>query len=412
MPPNGHWPDLLEVWLEYTADAESPEIFRLWSGIAMIAGVLERRVWTRYRSGSSATYPGLYTLLVAPPGVGKQVVNDVREIWSESRQPDSTLAALHVASQSVSKASMVDELAAAKQIRLTAEGPPLVYHSLLVAAEEFSVLMPTYDPTMVSILNGLFNPSEIPYRETRRTSIVKKVEIQRPILNILGATQPAYLANTFPEDIWNTGIARRFIMIWAPEGPLLDIFAEIPDKSATRTQLLQMMGLLAGVFGQMRWTTDAAERVRAWHLDRGPPQPTHSKLVHYLRSRSQFLIKLSIISAMASRMERVIRLSDVERALGWLISAESVMPDIFRAMVGKSDFQVINELHEFTLAWWAKEKGKKAIPGQTMRGFLMDRVPAQNLGKIIEVAESSGVITRDPPGTDLWRPRARPSQTE
>lgn len=405
---NGSAHDLIDLWLEYTEGLQSPPIFRLWSGIALVAGALERRVWAAY--GDYVTYPNFYTMLVAPPGVGKYVIEHVRDVWREVQMAESRLPAFHVGSDSVSKASLVDELSGAKQVRLTPDGPPMVYNSLLIAAEELSVFMPAYDPEFVGILNGLFN-NRTTYTESRRTSVVKRVSILNPTLNLLVGTQPAQLASRFPDDVWNTGIARRLLMIYAPEGTRIDIFAERPQTEGRRKRIVDELSALATMFGLVRWHKEAFDRVRGWYLAGEPPVPDHSKLVNYVRSRTMFLVKLAIIAAVAARGELVIRLDDVDRALSWLLDAEMVMPGIFRDMIGKSDRDVINELHGYVAALWKKDRQKPVI-GASLRQFLVDRAPAERVERIIEVAERSHIIIREAVGTDLWRPGQRGGQVE
>lgn len=394
--------------MEYTEGLQSPRIFRLWSGISMIAGALERRVWASY--GDYVTYPNLYVMLVAPPGVGKYVIEHVRELWREIKLPDSSLPAFHVGSDSVSKASLIDEMAQAKSVRLAPEGPPLVYHSLLVASEELAVLLPTFDPEFVANLNSLFN-NRSSYTESRRTSIVKSVKFPNPCLNLLVGTQPAQMADRFPDNVWDTGIARRLIMIYAPSGPLLDIFTPRPQSGRIYQRLVQDLSLLASLFGVVKWEPSGFERLREWHLQGNPPRPSHSKLSNYLNSRTMFLVKLSMISACAARGELVVRESDVTRALGWLLEAEELMPGVFRAMLGKSDGQVIDEMYEYILALWKKDR-TRAVIGASLRRFLVDRTPADRIEKLIEVAERSHIIVREAPGTDLWRPGQKGSLVE
>ena len=84
MPPNGHWRDLIDLVMEFTEDAMSPELFRRWGAIALVAGAMERRVWTRTKAGE--VFPNLYTLLVAPPGVGKQIIDIIGMLWMQTKE--------------------------------------------------------------------------------------------------------------------------------------------------------------------------------------------------------------------------------------------------------------------------------------------------------------------------------------
>ena len=100
--------------MSFTSHEFAPELFRRWCAIAMVAGALERRVWT-LNSGKK-TFPNLYTLLVAPPGVGKFTIELVRGLWRETTQPNSKAPAFSVAPDSVTRESMLDEMVKAKKL--------------------------------------------------------------------------------------------------------------------------------------------------------------------------------------------------------------------------------------------------------------------------------------------------------
>lgn len=390
--------------MELTDGSNSPEQFRLWSGIALVAGALERRVWAR--ATRMQTFPNMYILLTGQPGVGKQVVSLVKSLWRGAEEPGTKIKAFRVAPSQMTKASLIDALAKSKQLRLL-KGGNLVYHSLLVAAEEFQVLLPTYDQEYIATLNEVFNNPDLPYEETRRTGSVREISIDNPQLNILAGVQPSYFVSTFPEEAWTTGFARRILMIYAGEPTFQELFqAETEDMQSSQLweQLRSKLSRFSTLFGQMEWEEPAAARLGDWHRQGGPPKPQHSKLVHYNNSRTMFVIKLSIVSAVSATGQLIIRDSDVIRALAWLIAAEAKMPDVFREMIGKSDTQVIDELHYMVMTVWAKNK--KAVGTGLLWEFLRQRVPSEKIEKILLSAERSGVLFHPAGAPDLWQPRA------
>lgn len=399
------WTDFVEAWMDLTEGTNSPDSFRLWTAISLVGMGLERRVWAK--ATRQATFPNLYVLLTGAPGVGKQVVSLAKEMLLAVREPGTGLKAFRIAPSQMTKASLVDSLAKAKQLRLLKHGN-YTYHSLLVAAEEFQVLLPTYDQEYIATLNEVFNNPTAPYEEARRTGSVRELSIDLPQLNILAGVQPSYFVSTFPEEAWTTGFARRIIMVYAGETPFQELFqpeVEELNSGPKWDGLLGRLAHLSTLWGQMSWEPEAGERLARWHRGKGPPQPTHSKLVHYNNSRTMFAIKLSIISAVAATGELVIRDSDVRRALGWLLDVESRMPDVFREMLGKSDTQVIDELHYMVTIVYAKSK--KAVGTGLLWEFLRQRVPSEKIEKILLTAERSGALVHPGGAVDLWIPKVR-----
>lgn len=393
------WVDFIEQFMEVTDGVSSPDQFRLWTGISLVAGACERRVWAR--AARAQTFPNLYVLLTAAPGVGKQVISLAKQLWKHTREPGLSTKAFQVAPSQMTKASLVDSIAKAKQLKIL-RGGNITYHSLLIAAEEFQVLLPTYDQEYIATLNEIYNNPDLPYEEIRRTGSVREISIENPQLNILAGVQPSYFVSTFPEEAWTTGFARRIIMVYAAEGKFHELFQEEEElvDSAGWLQLLAGLSHISGLYGCMNWEPSAAELLAKWHRAKGPPIPTHSKLVHYNNSRTMFAIKLSTVSAVARTGALVISEADVTRGLSWLLNAEKLMPDVFREMIGKSDSQVIDELHY--MVYQEQVKAGKALNTAVLWEFLRQRVPSEKIEKILLSADRSGVLTHPGSAPDLW----------
>lgn len=395
----------------YTESTRSPELFRLWSAISLLAGALEQRVWIE--NGDDVAYSNLYILLVAPPGVGKDIIERVRDLWMETTTPKSLAPALHVAPDNMTKAALVDHIEKSKRIFTPDKAPPLVYHSLSVAAEEFSVFLPAYDMEFIGVLNTFWGKKRVHIEERRFNK--KDTKIDRPQLNILGGIQPSYMASLFPEEAWNTGLARRLMMIYSTDTPHRSLFASASIPKGVREGLLTALGEMSVTYGAMSWEQEAMDYLDKWHMAGppnagGPPLPTHQKLQHYLRSRSLMSLKLSMIAAVSrDRVALHITLGDVKRALHWLMEAERVMPDIFRAMVGKSDRDVLREIHYFCLQQYGATR--RPIPDARLRAFILERMPHDKVDSLIRAADSSGLIARvagtGGASAPEWMPKAR-----
>lgn len=389
------WTDWIERYLAYTAPMPSPAIFREWSAIGAIAGALERRVYVK--TGMSLVYPNLYTLLVATPGIGKtQGIFTTNELWYSIKD-------LKVAPDNVTRASLVDALAKAQRTLILADAKVIEYHALAVAADEFGVLVSAHDLDFLSIMNKIYdNPRT--YRETRRTGN-RELDIIHPQMNILAGVQPGYLASLLPEEAWSMGFTSRLIMIYASSGPIVELFEEMPLPEAQFKDLREDMMLMAKMTGACKWTDDAKEAMSKWHRAKCPPIPTHSKLQHYATRRTLHTLKLCMIAAISRSGDLVIELQDFHRAQDWLLAAEQLMPDIFREMVGKSDGQVIQDLHYFMFQLYIKEK--KPLHQSRIVHFLQARMPSDKILRLIDIAERSQIIQRVAGTEDQYIPRPR-----
>ena len=161
---------------------------------------------------------------------------------------------------------------------------------------------------------------------------------------------------------------------------------------------------MTDLLGEAVYTPEAKAKIREWYDDGCPPVPEHSKLEHYKIRRILYLLKLTIVSGVSRLGGLVIDGADVDRALEWLLSAERLMPDIFRHMVGKSDTQTIQELHYFVYREFSKNK--KPLHESAIYHFLSQHVPSDKISRVLEIAIRANVIKKLE-GVPLYIPRPK-----
>lgn len=392
-------PDWVQGFMDATAHLPSPQLFRKWAAISAIAGGLERRVWVR--SLNMDLYPNLYVVLVGPPGVGKTVSTRVTEtLWRGN-------TSFHVAPKSVSKASLIDALSDAKRSKTWIDGANsqfLEFNSLLVNAGELGVLIPQYDSDFMNILTDIYDGGL--YEEKRRGNNLH-ITIKKPQLNILGATTPSYLNQTLPEGAWDQGFLSRTFLIFSGDTALVDLFGTEVTDDEQYSQLRSDFRDISDMTGPYRFDMVAREAIRAWHLAGGPPRPDHPKLVHYNTRRSAHLLKLCMVASASRTNDRLISGEDYQTALGWLLEAEEIMPDIFKALTSGGDGKVIEEAYHYLYKIYMATK--EPVAEHRLVGFLAEKVPAYNIVKIIETMEKSGQISKNISSKGIlgWTPQGR-----
>lgn len=383
--------DFIDLFLEWTEYAPSPYIFRLWSAIGCIAGALERRVWVK--AIQRPTYPNLYTLLVASPGIGKSVIDDAGYLWKKVKK-------FKTAPDSVTSASLVQALSVAKRVIMVNNVPEIEYHSLLVAAEEFSFLMPNYDPETAARFIKIFNnPPEI---RIARIYMDEELNILKPQLNILAGAQPGFLASMLPDEAWKQGFTQRLIMIYSGTGKKVPLFHVVPERGKQDQELTKAMFEFGDLIGEFTWSGEAMRAIEQWDTAGGPPIPQHPRLTDYLNRRTQFMMKLMMISAASRREGLSINLFDFDRALAWIVGAESVMPDVFREMHMRSDKHLLEELQAHGLQIYLK-RGKKPMHMEVFLAFLESRIPKEKVWTYFQLAVRMRFIYKV--GEELYIPR-------
>lgn len=399
-------PNWVEAWEEYTSGLPSPTLWRRWAGIAALAAVLERKVWIK--TGIGTLYPNLYLIICGPPGLGKTALTSkVGEFLV--RLQDGTDKGLHIASSSVTFASIVDELDEAKRdvVRLDLDPQRYQFNALTLISNELGVLLPEYDLYMMPKLTDMYDNHS--FSERRRTSN-KTVKIERPVLNFLSACTPSYLTSTLPPGAWDQGFLSRTLIAFSTENNIREIFGVFEEKQDLADKLMDDLRIIFDsdkTFGPMAFTVEAKNHIEAWHKKGGPPAPDHPKLMHYNTRRTTQLLKLCMIASVAESSDRVIEQRHVTQALEWILELEIYLPDIFKAMVAGGDGQAINECWYYFATEWAKDG--KPIAERRVVEYLMQRVPAHSVVRCIDIMVRSGMLKEELAGGvgKVYTPKGR-----
>lgn len=378
--------DWIDRFMDETSGL-SPDPFRLWAGISAIASVLERKVYMITDKG--VLFPNLYALLSGGPGTGKTImVNQVRELWKK-------VDGLHVGPDNPTKSSFLVSLMNSREGFMNGTGEMKTQSAIALGCREFGVMIPKNDIQFLSDLTDMFdNP---PSYDAPRTS-VDSYMVENPTVNILAGVTPMHLYETFPESAWGQGFTSRLIFVYSEGLPKQrGLFNKRKDisKSELAAPLAQWHKYLVGEF---EWEIPAAEAAETYCREEGmPPAPDHERLRTYCERREVTLLKLSMISAVASNHGLTVTLSDFERAKRWLLETEALMPDTFRAMIQKSDSQLIRDLHVHCWNKYATlDKSKKIpLPEEILWEFLQERTTSERIPRILESAIKSGVFAKD-----------------
>lgn len=373
--------DFIDEFMKETESIHSPKLFRLWTAITILAGVLERRVWTH--TDVDPLYPNIFAVLTGSPAAGKSIcINIARRFWAEVKE-------LHLGPDNPTKASFLDCLEAA--IRPMDNG--IIFSAMSVPCRELGVLIAKHDLAFLSDLTDIYdNPHS--YTSPRRTS--KSLDIQRPTINILAAATPDFLYELIPEVAWNQGFTSRLLFIYSE--PVHDrtrnIFAK--RKHNAFDGLIKFVQIAFKHYGEFEWDEDAKDFINDWNNKGLHPRPQHSKLLHYCGRRMPNVLKLSMISAVAAGNFPFVKLNDVLRAKDWLLEAENAMPDIFMAMVQKSDTQLLSDVHMVLYANWSRIAMKDRVPvkehevwAEFEKRALSERIP-----KLIEMMLKTNRLKR------------------
>lgn len=398
----GSW---IEAYLEYTDILPSPMLFRKWAAISTVAAAMERKIWVR--TMGSDLYPGLYVILVGPPGTGKGVALHPGEVFLRA-VPD-----LHVGPSDVSAASLIDTLnESVRRIVLLGNPPYVEFNSVAVISRELGVLIPAWENTLMNNLTDIYDGFVV---DQKRRGRDLRIKILHPQINLLGACTPAYLNETMPPGAWDQGFISRTLLIYSGDKSPRDPFAE--DESSAflgrlHGDLQHDLKTIALEYGRMSFTTPAASAIKAWIKAGCPPEPSHQRLQFYNSRRVAHLLKLCMVASISRSSDKIITIENYSEALNWLVEAESAMPDIFKSMMTGGDSTAMEETWNYVWTLFGKEHNP--IAEHRIVHFLRERVPAHAVMKVLEVMVKSRMfeIVATDKGFVGYKPASKQSRLE
>lgn len=375
-----NWVAAFEKLTAYTG---SPARLRRWAGISCLAGALEQKTWVV--TNNAPLYPNLYTIFVAPPGIGKSAaISQLRYFWMSLK--DHKLAA-----SSVSKASLIDELADAQRtlVQVGRNPPTVEFHSLKVIASELTVFIPEFATEFMSIMTNIYDTE--PFAERKRS--VKggvKLEIPRPQINFVAGTTPSSLVQLLPEGAWDQGFLSRTLLVYDADVKVQSLFATGKADRQLLTDMEADIKEIGALYGELRFTQEAADFIDAWHMTGKEPVPNHPKLQHYLSRRTAHLLKLSQVACISDSNNLVITLEHIQQAMDWLFDLEANIPEIFKAMSNGGDAKVMDEAWHMLFQF--KARHGKGAPRSLLIKFISARVPSHAVERIIDLMEKADMI--------------------
>lgn len=334
--------------------------------------MLEQRVFVQT---SSSLFPNLYVFLVGPPGIGKS--STIRAAGKFLRK----LPEFRIAPTSTTGASLVDALAAATKRITIHPNPQIEYNSMMLMPDELGALLNDYDNSLVANLTTFYDVT-VPYSQTRRGASIN-ISIPNPQLSILAGDTTSHLHDLLPAGAWDQGFMSRTILVYSDDRPMVDdIFA--PVEKTESEDLQHDLEAIYALGGQFQVDQEFRDKLNAWRKAGFPPAPTHPKLRHYNARRLAHLLKLSMVSS-ADRSDTLkITIEDYNRALAWLISAESQMPLIFDARVNV-DSRAMDEIAHFI-------QSKGEVVEMKVTRFAAERLPIYAVTKMLDLMINTGMI--------------------
>lgn len=209
----------LKSWLhsyaEFTDVSEAPISFNFWTGVAAIAGALERKVWID--EVKFKWYPNFYILLVSPPGVATKSSTVSVGMKILRTVPDVQFGPSSMTWQGLARGLQESQVMVPLHDEVT---NPLLQEYMPMSAitcevSELGTFLDMNDGQMQSVLIDLWDGKDSAWE--RWLSTADNTRIENPWINVIAATTPTWLAMNFDDLTVGGGLTSRIVFVYAEE---------------------------------------------------------------------------------------------------------------------------------------------------------------------------------------------------
>ena len=380
--------DWLSAFMKYTEGTESPRFYYWWAGVATIAGALQRQVYFS-RGILDKLYPNFYVILVGPAGGRKAAPVDISgrflraagvDILHGTTTPEGLMFQLRSRKVPLKRIEKKDELTDSKKLLYVSECIGFLQ------AKELSSLFSSrnYVENLIFFLTDAWDcHDEWDYT----TKLGGKVPINKLYINLLGASNPEWLAKCFKDDAFGGGFMGRTIFVYQDQYGRVAPSQLVKTKEQEQLELLLKIDLqhITQLKGIMTFAPGAGEFFDAWYMKQ-KAVPT-GRMARYYKTKHVHLQKLAMIIAISESDDLIVEIKHIKRAMSMLQGTEKTMPDAF-AYVG-----VTNEAHvaQLIIEFIVSKGGQVGYQPlmRHVRKFIRSR---KELGGILETLLDSGII--------------------
>ena len=278
-------------------------------------------------------HPNCYIVFVAEPGIARKT-----QAISYGEELLTSISGISLAADVTTIQALLDDLQEAVTSHLMANGEQFSHASLSVYSGEFESFLGDKkdNARMLVILTDLFDCKKKPFKTRTRHS--GSNEIPSPYLNLLAATTPESLANSFPSSAIGGGLTSRIIFIWS-KGKHRKV--DIPEKPPKEIQerLIQDLAVISRISGAYNFSPAG----RAWwgkfyqNFEESDPKRICKDPAFrgWYSRKPLYLLKIATILTASARNTMLIEPDKLDLAIDFIEEAERTMTKTFSA-VGRS----------------------------------------------------------------------------
>lgn len=362
----GNW---LNYYAEYTKESESPDSFHLWTGLSVLASAVRRNVWLN--QGTYILYPNLYVILVGPPG-------RVRKSTSIrlGRRLLLGVEGINFSADSITREELIRQLG---KISTTSKQAALTIHST-----ELSSLIEPSGIKMIQFLTDIYDGD---FKWRYSTKGQGKDTINNPVVNILAATTPSWIADGLPADVVGHGFTSRIVFIYADDRRYLRPFPKEPSGQLIK-DLTADLDHISRLEGPFEWGPGSRDRYSQIYDDIDKSKPDDYRIEGFHNRKDIQVLKVAMLLSISESDDLVLTPGYIDAAYDALNEIEKTMGKTFSAL-GKYEHAADFERIMATII----EAG--GMTSEQIHDKFYAVGDVQDLAKLLQMGISTGRLRRE-----------------
>jgi hypothetical protein len=244
--------DFFDAYLEYAqvGKSEPPATFHRWTAMSMMSALLGRSAYIQF--GHGLIYPNQYIMLMGSPGTRKSSAINIgtkllRKAGYKKFSSDKTSKERFLMDMTEvdTDGDDIDDL-----LDLTLDGVAETY----VAIGEFTDFIGHNNMEFVTMLTNLWDcPAS--YKNPKIHG--KSVEVNAPVVNILGGNTATNFALAFPPEALGNGFLSRLIFVYGDASGRRVTFPPKPDVELEQLLVDHLNEIQSSIKGAFSFTAEA-----------------------------------------------------------------------------------------------------------------------------------------------------------
>lgn len=329
-----HFDDWISAYIEYCRGGECPTKYNFWVGASTISGALRRHCYLDMKR--FLWFPGLYIILVAPPGIISKTTTTSIGMKLLKKVPN-----INFGPNVVTWESLVQTFAAASET-YEQGGKMKIQSAITLEAGELGNLIDPKNREMIDIYISLWDSIEGTFE--KKTKMAGNDCITNPFINLAGCTTPSWIAENFPQSMIGGGFASRCLFVYADKKEILVPYPDemvTNDYDGTRDKLIQdLEHISTRLVGEYKLSTQAREYGREWykehHSNSHKRFESSSLYGGYVARKQTHTHKLAMILAASCSDELIITEDNLITATQMVTDLEPDMSKVF-ASIGQTE---------------------------------------------------------------------------